>query len=526
MDLNHNNQSRVEISKRLVVINSLSSILTVAIEFFFNFWLYQYLIRRISPEEYSLLPVVMSIMVFMPLLTVFFTSGIGRYIIDAYAKGDEEGVTRIISSIFPFLTLCAILVLFIGGVVTFNIDHLLNIPAGRTSDARLMFFLLFILFAYRVLAIPFQVGFYVKQKFVASNMLMLARTLTKIAILFVLLFSTDVWVVWVVVADTASGFVFATIRLIYSRRMMPSLKYRVRMFDFSTAKTILSFGFWSFLAQSANSLGRAMDPIILNLFATPMDVTCFHIGSSFRRQTLNLMGRIFVNLQPAYIAMYSTNQQKRFVNTFHRGNRYYMWLALFMAMPLMIYRNELITLYVGPKFIMAATVIGLLYLASPIGSGINMLGRAAVAMGRIHKITPYIICLQIANLALTIYLVRNLQLGAVGSALSTFLVGLFGCLFIWIPISVRLLRISLHDWVHKSFIPGILPAIAGGITWFALSIWQPPATWFELGAYFSIGAISYLVTLYSLSLNKSERQELRGTIAKLGGILGNNRIIH
>mgnify|MGYP000709419330 CR=1 FL=1 len=111
MDLDDNDKPHVEISKRLVIINSVSSILTMAIEVLFNFWLYQYLIRRITPEEFSLLPVVMSIMIFIPLLTVFFTSGIGRYIIDAYARGDEEGVTRIISSIFPFLAVCALLLL-------------------------------------------------------------------------------------------------------------------------------------------------------------------------------------------------------------------------------------------------------------------------------------------------------------------------------------------------------------------------------------------------------------------------------
>ena len=71
MDQGQNNQPRVEISKRLVIINSLSSILTIVLEMIFNFWLYQYLARRITPEEYSLLPVVMSIMIFTPLLTVF-----------------------------------------------------------------------------------------------------------------------------------------------------------------------------------------------------------------------------------------------------------------------------------------------------------------------------------------------------------------------------------------------------------------------------------------------------------------------
>jgi len=509
MDSDDHDKPYIEISKRLVIINSVSSILTVAIEVFFNFWLYQYLIRRITPEEYSLLPVVMSIMVFIPLLTVFFTSGIGRYIIDAYARGDEEGVIRVISSIFPFLMLCAILVLGIGGLTAWNVDHILNIPEGRLSDARLMFSLLFIMFAYSISALPFQFGFQVKQKFVASNLLTLARTLTKIAILFVLLFSSGVWVVWVVVANTASGVVFITVRLIYSRRILPSLKYRIGLFDFPTSKTILNYGVWSFFGQAAGSLGQAMHPIILNLFATPMDVACFHIGSSFRGQTANLMQRIFVNLQPAFIAMHSTSQRQRFVNTYHRGNRYFMWIYLFMAMPLMIYRDDLIALYVGPKFMASATVLGLLYLASPVGAGLNMVGRAAVAMGRIREITPYSIGIQLVNLALTIYLVRNLQLGAVGSALSTFLVGLFACLFIWIPISVKLLEISFNDWVHKSFIPGILPAICGGVIWFAMHRWHRPTTWFELGAFFSIGSIVYLLALYALGLNKFEKEDLR-----------------
>jgi O-antigen/teichoic acid export membrane protein len=229
-----------------------------------------------------------------------------------------------------------------------------------------------------------------------------------------------------------------------------------------------------------------------------------------------------MNLQPAFIAMHSTRQRQRFLNTYHRGNRYFMWFFLFMAMPLMIYRKELIALYVGPKFMASATVLGLLYLASPIGAGLNMVGRAAVAMGRIREVTPYSIGIQLANLALTIYLVRNLQLGAVGSALATFLVTLFACLFIWIPISVRLLKISMYDWIHKSFIPGVLPAISGGISWFGLYLYHPPTTWFELGAFFCIGAIPYLVTLFLLGLNKSERQDLRGAVAKLGGILGKN----
>src|SRR2546422_1018991 len=106
-------QSQVAISKRLVLINSASSVVTKVLSATVLLWMHRYLLRRISPEEYSLLPVVMSIVAFMPLLTVTLTAGLGRYVVEAYARGDERRVTQIVSTMFPWL-LAASLVLLLA----------------------------------------------------------------------------------------------------------------------------------------------------------------------------------------------------------------------------------------------------------------------------------------------------------------------------------------------------------------------------------------------------------------------------
>jgi hypothetical protein len=95
--------SRVEISKRLVLINTASGILAKAINVSVVLWLHQYLLRRISPEEYSLLPLLMSIIVLLPLVTSILTAGLGRFVLTAYAQGDDGGVTQIVSTMVPFL---------------------------------------------------------------------------------------------------------------------------------------------------------------------------------------------------------------------------------------------------------------------------------------------------------------------------------------------------------------------------------------------------------------------------------------
>jgi len=77
---------RVELSKRLVLINSASSLLTRMLSISVLIWLQQYLLMRIKPEEYSLLPVLYSVMMFAPLITTILTGGLGRYIVEAYGS--------------------------------------------------------------------------------------------------------------------------------------------------------------------------------------------------------------------------------------------------------------------------------------------------------------------------------------------------------------------------------------------------------------------------------------------------------
>ncbi len=129
--------SNVEISKRLVFINSASSICSRLLNISILIWLYEYLLTRISPEEFAIYPVVAAIMVFAPLFTSLLTGGVSRYIIDAYAVGDRERVTQLVSSILPLLIGAGIVFLGLGFVFAWNIDHLLTIPTERVWDARM-----------------------------------------------------------------------------------------------------------------------------------------------------------------------------------------------------------------------------------------------------------------------------------------------------------------------------------------------------------------------------------------------------
>jgi len=103
-------------NKKKAIINSMSSAVSLAANLTVLIWLQKFLLKRISPEEYSTLPALMSIMAFTPLLTAILTSGLGRQMTLSYVKGDDEEVTRICSTMLPVLCAAGILFLSLGFV--------------------------------------------------------------------------------------------------------------------------------------------------------------------------------------------------------------------------------------------------------------------------------------------------------------------------------------------------------------------------------------------------------------------------
>ncbi len=79
-------------------------------------WVLQYLVHRVPDSELALLPVVLSLTLLMPVVQSVLTSGMGRFLTEAYARGDTERIGRIMSSLVPWQAGGA-LVIFLGGML-------------------------------------------------------------------------------------------------------------------------------------------------------------------------------------------------------------------------------------------------------------------------------------------------------------------------------------------------------------------------------------------------------------------------
>ncbi|MEO0865360.1 MAG: hypothetical protein AAFY39_12395, partial [Pseudomonadota bacterium] len=338
----------IVISKRLVAINSASSVAARLVNFLVLLWVYQYLLRHLSAEEFAVLPLVTSLMVFGPLFFSFFTDGIARYMIDAYAKGDFVEMRCVSSSLFPVLLGFSSVVLPAGLIFAANIEKVFNIAPQMAQDARLMMGLLMISFTFEMIILPFTAAYAISQRYVEKSLLQVGRDLLRAALTVGLLLILGPKVLWVVIATVVSAGIMSAIMLLRSFRIVPELWFDWRLFSVAHAIELMSFGVWTTLGRLGTVMYTHAATLVLNVYGSAVDVTAFHIAATFFRQTHTTVQFASVPLQPVITAMNALDDRARLASTVFRGGRYALWFSMLLATPLMIYSDVFIGLYLGP----------------------------------------------------------------------------------------------------------------------------------------------------------------------------------
>ena len=497
------------ISKKLFVINSASSAATKVIQTSVMVWLYSYLLKRISVEEYSLLPVVMAVMAFFPLLTMVLTAGQSRFIMDAFARQDERRITEIVSTMFPVLIMATIVILLLGSILIVYIDVALTIPPSRVTDARFMLSLLIFSASAQLLLSPFGTGFYVHQKFVFQNIIVLGSELLRIAILFALLFGVSARVLWVVVALVSASLVKLIVQNIISRRLVPALKFCRSAIDWASMKELVFYNLWSFLRQVAGTVRTGLHPIILNKFARSIDVVCYQLGTMPYRQSLQGMNIIMQPIIPVAIIMHSTGRPDRLRNLYFRGGRIELWISMFIVGPCMIFSQEIVSLWVGPDFAVAATVMTIVLMELPLEYGNSMLGHLIYAKGNLAGYVKRIVFLNGVDLALVLFMVGALQKGALGIAVATAGSRIAGQLLLLWPLGLKIAGATFSGFLKNTLVPGLLPFFTASIVWIGIKYLFVPSSWLGLGVGVVCGMCCYILVFLVFSVLPEDRDDLK-----------------
>jgi len=375
-----------------------------------------------------------------------------------------------------------------------------------------MMALMMLTFAVQLPLAPFSVGFHVRQKFVLGSVIHLSSQAVSVALLFTLLFGVSTRVLWVTISMAAARLVEATIRAVVSRRLVPELRFNAAAFRWDVAKVLMSFGGWRVVGQVAVMIRNAAAPLMLNKLGTAADVASFHLGAMPDRHFRPLMSNAAAPLSPALTAMHAAGDRERLASAYLRITRVSLWVSMMIAVPLIVFRTECFQLYLRDKYsvyVSAGSVMALLMASYAVLFTRSGLGRVAVAMAKIRAIMLFELVGQLANFALTYYLIRHEHMGAVGAAFSMFITCVAMVVLAYIPWGLRALRLSSRRFFKEGCGPGLFPAVVGAGACLGLRALVRPATWPELGGCVLGGVVTYVIVLLLFCLQPADRNDLK-----------------
>ena len=490
---------------RLFLTNSFSSVITRVLQVTVLVWVNQHLLRRIEPEEYSLFPLVLSLMFFADILRNLVTGGLSRFIVEADSRGDNEQVTRIVSSMFPVVLSAAAAFLACGAIALWRLDDFLKIETAYLGQAKLMFGLMVSTLCLNVIASPFTDGLYIRQRFVALNLIELSCEALRIVVLLSLLLAVSTSVVWLVVASTIAAVANVSARAIVTRRLIPAIHFRKDLASFATARTLLRFGAWTSVQGITALIATTAPVLLLNRFGTAIDVAAFYLG---RLPEIQIRGFASVAAAPALPAMTRTFALKgegSLNDLYYRGGRYFLWATLFLVPPLIVFGRNIFELYAGSRYTAAATVTMGLLGAYPFLWASAMFFQVAHAIG---KIGAYYICdivVQAVTLGALVFATKGLDAGAGGAGLAMGIAGaLVHLLLIW-PMGLRLVKGKWRLYIRQTLLPGMSPFFAALFGCLLLSIVIEWSSWANIALGCLCSAVIYVAVLVLFCLDAFER---------------------
>ena len=486
-------------------VNISSSLITALIRITVLVWINQYLLRRIAPEEYALLPVITSLMVIAELFPLIFNQGVQRFMVAADAKGDEERLVSVVSSMVPVLASLSAVVLIGGGLAVLWIDTLVRVDPIYVNDARLMLLLLVLGLALQIGSTPFRVGLSVKMRFVEQNLILLATESLRVILLLALIFGIGPRILWVVVASSVGSALNILILIAYTSRVLPEARFRAGSISRQTMWQLTSFSLWTLIQIFNRGVLRAAPALFLNHAGSAVDVASYHVGNLADMQLRKLQAQSMSPLMPSLTNLYARDGDVPMQNLYYLGGRYFLWAMLFLLPPLMVFAHPLISLYTGGRYGDAATVMILLFAAYPFTWASAMFYHVAYAVGKVRTFNLCTLATGLAQLAGMIYFVFVRDMGAVGAALGMsggFIVA--QVLVMW-PYGLKLVRGSWGHFIGQTLLPGLVPFAVSLVACGIYSHFFPIRSWTGLGLGSLASALIYLATLHGTCMRPEDR---------------------
>jgi len=396
--------------KKLLLNSSIFRFIERAIVVITSLLLTPYFISVLGSSDYGLWVLILSIMGWFNVVDLGFPQAVQRQIIQALELNDNERVNVVFST---GLALFAILGVF--SVIT--LIGLTQVPAifGVTGPDQLTLVNILLILSVKVLwgflMNPFHGFFSGLLRFDIDANLSSLNAIVKALLVFWLIADLNIW--GAVVATLASDVITNILKIIYAKRLFPSLSFKICLVRTDEIKALFSYSKHLVLNGIITTIGTRSGPLIVTKIFDLPSLAIQQIAANLVMHAEAFVGTITGVFSPIYNKMAAKKQNMAYI--FVQTTTINLFVSTVLNLCLLMFGKIFIVLWVGNEFEYA---IYILYFAvfSTLCTGFSSSANNILLAQANHKLLSLLSFFIVAfSIPVSIYL--GLEFGLAGLAM-------------------------------------------------------------------------------------------------------------
>lgn len=293
--------------RKQLAINFISQVIYSVINLGISFFLVPHIISSLNASAYAFINLSNDFINYASLITVALNSIAGRYITLAIHKKQNKEANIYYNSVIVANIIMASVLLIPMTLFVIFMDSLINIPANLLGDVRILFIIVFTNFIISLITSVFSSTTFVTNKLYLSSIASIGSQIVRCIALLVLFSLFETNVCFVGIASFASTLVIAISNYIFTKKLLPQLKFDFKEFDLKYTFEMVKNGVWNSVSKLSGILESGLDLLLSNLFIGPVAMGIIALPRTITSIVFSLFGSMASIFNPNIMQAYAKN---------------------------------------------------------------------------------------------------------------------------------------------------------------------------------------------------------------------------
>lgn len=493
------------ITLRRVLRGTLSNYAGKLITLGTGFFLTPFLLHQLGVDGYGLWVLVGSVVAYSSLLDFGIYTAVIKYVAEYRARGEAERAHELVATSLRLYTVLGIIAIALSAAVAPIFPAIFNVPPEERASATWLVLLMGTTVGISLPCMTVTAVLRGLHRFDLVNLVDTAGALISAAATVITLLLGG-GVLGMVAINIPVTLAMQAVSVAFVNRAAPELRFGWQGARRESVRTVLSFSLSPLVTNLAGKLKTRTDEVVIGAFLPISAVAPYAIARRLSEVAQLLTNQFMKVILPLASEFDAQADRARLRLLYTMGTRLTLAIFLPIGCTVAILAGPILTVWVGAAYADYAELVVILAVAGLVDTSMWPAAAILQGMARLRPLVVMSICGALANVVLSIVLVRHL--GLTGIALGTLIPTVAEALFV-LPYATRVMGVSAGAALKEVFLPAFVPA---GLMVVVLSTLQQavaPSSLLSIVAVTTISLLVYAGSYFVVGATTAERQLCR-----------------